>query len=229
MEKKKSKVKGFIKTLVFIGLVGTLIGVLFYNQIKIDKMPDSEEVNINLDVKNCLHCALRVYNTENEQTIPQNDYVLLYEGFTADTFINKDNEEEITYSEQSYIVKLQWNLTYENDDVEMLKQEEAYLKEKLGSHFSNNIAELDKENYWVAARYDFSQENPNATYDIAFNTTDFNLNDKNLQEVIRYFDLEFAYDKKYNAFTDLAWDKRAYFYNPPFKNLLNNYLEIGLC
>lgn len=227
MEKKKSKVKGFIKTLVFLGLVGALIFAIYSKYTEIDGMPNSDEININTKINESYKCNILRYNVDGNAS-PQKDYVLFYQGYVP-YMGYLDGELTELYESYSYLVKLTWNLTYENDDVEMLKQEEAYLKEKLGNHFSENIAELDKENYWMAASYNFTSENPNVTYDINFKSTDLNMNDKAFQEVIRYFGLEFAYDKEVNGFTDEAWKKHVYHYNPPFKHLLNSYSEKELC
>lgn len=214
MEKKKNKVKGFIKTLVFLGLVGAL-GLTLYNKyIEIDGLPDSEEININEEIyktaiNESINCdQYRLYGDINSE------YVKLYVAYNCD----------ISKSEcKNYITKLTWHINFDSKDIDNYQKENIFLKNSLNSRFSNNVESYGEEDYWIAAFYDFNLENPNVTYDINFKSTDLNMNDKGFQEIIRYFDLEFAYDKKVNGFSDEAWDKYIYHYNPPFKKLLNNY------
>lgn len=230
--KKPAKRNTTKNKIVLILTVFCFVGVIYAsysNYRKIDGLPVGDEVNINTTIKNSYYCSKYVYNDDNGN-VPANNYVIAYLGLNLYDGYDENGEYYVDLWDFDYLVRVVWNMTYTKEDIASLQEEQNFFREKLGSHFSDNInSDLHSDSYWLAASYDLNSEIPNATYDINFQCADLNMNDKGFQDVVKYLGLEFAYSKEQNAFTFNAWNKYLPYYDPIFHDYITSYKEIFLC
>lgn len=222
IKKQENKAKTKNRIIITLTVVCFLaMGSFMYIKKKnnIDGLPTGDEININTliyysAIEEAPTCDdYRLYGDDNNS----NEFVKMY---TAYYFPEENDPDVISYD---YITKLTWRINLDKDDLKKYEDENSFLANNLGSHFSSTPQDYGEENYWLAVSYDYSSETPTATYDINFKSTDLNMNDKGFQEAIRYFDLECLYVKHFNAFSETNWDEKLLYYHPPFKHLLGSF------
>ena len=122
------------------------------------------------------------------------------------------------------MTKLTFNQNYENEE-EIIK-EQQFMQENLGEHFSNQIKEDLKEDYWVAATYDMNSLT--AQYDIAFYRNDFDISNPGLQAVLSYFGFDACYDEATVSFDPEKFVHSTNNFGSRFKGAFNNMIDDGV-
>lgn len=144
------------------------------------------------------------------------------DNYLSTTLYNQENDGCIlTYTTDAKTNKnigyIYWGYVYADDVKEILSDkrtnkeiikdletEQEFFQEQLGDKYNpgdSTNREFGKEDYWLMAYYDFDEEEPYAVYEINFWTKDFDINDKGMQKVLQYLELDKIYDESTEQFT----------------------------
>lgn len=233
--KKKSKVKKIISLGIILCLVGGLIYYIF-NKSAHPGFPEMPSPNINTNTYEDLTYAqsndfvgvCQTYDSGNKL------YWTIYDTLNGSVseadaaFRNGDFSPDKpikTYTETiKTITKLTFKQNYEKEE-EIIK-EQQFMQENLGEHFSNQIKEGLKEDYWVAATYDVNSLT--AQYDIAFYRNDFDVSNPGLQAVLSYFGFDACYDEATVSFDPEKFVHSTNNFGSRFKGAFNNMIDDGV-
>ena len=213
--KKKSKAKKIISLGIILCLVGGLIYYIF-NKSAHPGFPEMPSPNINTNIYESIahDMAVEAHDVPASRRSVSKYWELFYEG--------KVDNCPVQYTK--IMTKLTFNQNYENEE-EIIK-EQQFMQENLGEHFSNQIKEDLKEDYWVAATYDMNSLT--AQYDIAFYRNDFDISNPGLQAVLSYFGFDACYDEATVSFDPEKFVHSTNNFGSRFKGAFNNMIDDGV-
>ena len=243
--KKKSKAKKIISLGIILCLVGGLIYYIF-NKSAHPGFPEMPSPNINTNIYESIAHDMAVeahdvpasrrsdkpsYFVGVCQTYDSGNKLYWSNYLTVDGSVSKYWElfyegkvDNFPVQNTEIMTKLTFNQNYENEE-EIIK-EQQFMQENLGEHFSNQIKEDLKEDYWVAATYDMNSLT--AQYDIAFYRNDFDISNPGLQAVLSYFGFDACYDEATVSFDPEKFVHSTNNFGSRFKGAFNNMIDDGV-
>lgn len=195
--KKQAKKEAIRSIVTVVVLWGFFIGAFrVINDKATDKAlhPGFDEMTspmINMDVYNA------TMNEKGEDISVKYSRGTIYSIF-MENYIDQFDETMLVLSK----------MTFEKDitNVDDANNEIQFLQEKLGDKYSSKIKPFKQEDYWIASSYNL--DNMTVTYDIVLYKSDFDIANPNVQEVLKYFQLDACYNKQYNCFDEsILFDK----------------------
>lgn len=193
--------KKHVKSLFFIAIV--ILSFFVYQSSSGYKVTIIPPPSVANSISKNYHTTT-YYNAEN-------DGVILTFALDAKT----DNNIGHIYWGYIYAedVKEAINDTRTNEEIiEDMQEEQKFLQEQLGDKYSDGTSTaqtIGEEDYWLMAYYDLDLEEPYVTYEINFWTEDFDINDKGMEKVLKYFNLDKLYDESTGHFTMKNYQKYA--------------------
>lgn len=164
----------------------------------------------------------RFYEVTTNKVLPPGNSYSISKKYNVINYYNPNNNGcvismAVDSKTKNNIGKLSWGYIYANDVkvlledsrtnkkiIKELEREQEFLQEQLGDKYNagtKSTSEYGKEDYWVTAYYDFDLTEPYVVYEVNFWAKDFDINDKGLKNVLKYFGLNKCYDSKTEYFT----------------------------